>query len=124
MHLCDDHNEIFVNGFKLRGLWHLKSATEEDAAKVVAALNGAPGSEKSDITDPYLLGQFLLLQFALDMGGLYLLLPREDGSDYCPVCEYASHVKDADSAMLLNSVCDEVHQSFLDAGLVERGTMQ
>ena len=89
MEICKDHWEKVRQAIADRGMDHLGARGGEQALEnIKAELEG----EETPF-DPYMTVNMMIWNRALQMGGLYLMELREDGSHYCPVCEALLHME-------------------------------
>jgi hypothetical protein len=87
MKFCQDHWNKLRTAMTARGLDHLGAKSGEDAiASVKAELDG----EETEF-DPLMACHWMITSRAIEIGGLYLMTKKEDGGDYCPICEAAAH---------------------------------
>lgn len=85
MKFCMPHWEELRAAIKARGLDSLVSKGGEQAiAKLTSELD--KGEATKDTFDPLMGAHNAILTRALDMVGLELMSPNEDGSERCPLC--------------------------------------
>ena len=85
MKFCAKHWEALRTAITARGLGHTVAANGRDAfARSVAELEG-----KADLSDfdALMAAHNLILARAMDVFGLWVLRPAEDGQDPCPACD-------------------------------------
>ena len=89
MKMCQEHWDACQKAIEQRGLNHLVSKDgEELLSRMVNDLEGK--ATKADY-DPLMDLNMMLTTEALRCGGLYLLIEKEDGTQYCPLCEASLH---------------------------------
>jgi hypothetical protein len=82
MKMCQPHWDKIIAAVKDRNMWSLVSANAETAVENIKAdIEGDAAA-----FDPLLACNFMVMNRALEMGGLYLM-----GGDYCPICEAMKH---------------------------------
>jgi hypothetical protein len=90
MNLCPTHWNQLKQAIKARGLWDLVSADGAEAMAVMQHdLDGKPATKEK--FDPLLAATFKIYENAIRAGGLYMMNQKEDGADYCAVCEAEAH---------------------------------
>lgn len=83
--MCQPHWEKIRAAIKERGLDHLGASSGLEA---IERLNDElAGRATPDTYDPLMNANNMIWSRALEMGGLYLMGQKEDGSQYCPLCE-------------------------------------
>jgi hypothetical protein len=85
MKFCQSHWDALKAAIESRGLGHLVAANGRDAhARVVADLTG-----KSDVSDfdPLMSAHWMIVSRATQVLGIGIMCAKEDGGEYCPVCE-------------------------------------
>lgn len=87
MKICPEHWAKVRAAVESRGMGHLGAKTGEQAAK--DAESQLRGEETS--YDPLMACNWMITSRALESGGLYLMTPKPDGSDHCPLCEAIEH---------------------------------
>lgn len=85
MQFCKVHWEQLRTAIKERGLDHLVSKSGEEA--VQRMVEEIEGVESNNNFDPLIAAHNMILDRALQMGGLYLF-----SGDYCPICEVMKHM--------------------------------
>lgn len=104
MKICEKHWKMMLKSISDRGMGDLIAKDAETAMQnTVAQLNG----EQSDF-DPAMSMHWHWSNAALKAGGLYLMTLKEDGTDYCPVCEYVVHVEDFKDEEEIGIVADQM----------------
>ena len=84
MKFCQKHWDRLRDVIKAKGMAHLIAKNGQTAAKnIVKELEGKLGA---DDYDPLMACHWLIMERALECGGLYLL-----NDDYCPLCEAIKH---------------------------------
>lgn len=83
MMICEKHWAMIRAALKVRCLDHLGAKDGETAIQnVVMQVEG------DDVPyDPLMACNWMIMGRALDVGGLYLMGAKPDGSHYCPLCE-------------------------------------
>lgn len=76
MQLCDDHWDKLKIALKERGL---DKYVSENATKAIDAV-------KEGRPDPLAAATFAIYGNAMEIGGLAVMTPEEDGSSKCPIC--------------------------------------
>lgn len=83
MQFCTDHWDKLRAAIVSRGLDHLVAKDGKAAiSNEIAKLNGEEGKY-----DPLMSCHWMITNRALETGGMYLMFTKEDGTQYCPVCE-------------------------------------
>lgn len=91
MKFCGDHWTALREKTIAAGLGALIAETGEDAARKVA--REIEEGVTLDTFDPLMRAHMAILSNALDVAGLDLLQPNEDGTDRCPIC-YLNRIHD------------------------------
>ena len=86
MQMCDKHWELICQAIKDNGIWHLVANDAAEAVERIAAKN----------PDPLVAATMMIYGEAMKCGGPYLVMPRPDGGEYCPVCEAMVHATGPD----------------------------
>lgn len=90
MKFCQAHWEEAKQAIKSRGLFDLVAADKYEAFQQM--VDELKGEEKTvENFDPLMTLHWMIVGRATEIGGLYLLTQKPDGTDYCPVCEAESH---------------------------------
>ena len=87
MKMCLPHWEALRQGVKDRGMWPLVASSGKEAVDMIS--KQLRGEETG--FDPLMSANWAISGRALEMGGLYLMAQKEDGSEYCPLCEADVH---------------------------------
>jgi len=89
MQICEDHWDKLRQAIHDRGLSHLVSRDGDEVAnRMKAELEG----RASVFTwDPLLDVNNRIMCRALEVGGLAMLHPKEDGKPRCPICHAMEH---------------------------------
>jgi len=106
---CDKHWTAMHAAVEARGMMHLVKTAEQ--AQAIAARQFAEVCDESGVYDhekgraalearqsgavapkpeefdPLMAAYWMVMNRALEMGGLYLMDRRPDGGEYCPICE-------------------------------------
>jgi hypothetical protein len=90
MKICQDHWGKLRAAIKERGIDHLVARTGKEAAENMKA--DLEGRERD--YDPLMDCHWMITSRAVEHGGLYLMAPKEDGTEYCPICEALLHKPD------------------------------
>lgn len=91
MKICADHWAKVREAIKARGLDHLGAKSGQEAmADAVTQLQGGETQY-----DPLMDCNNMIWGRGLELGGLYLMGQKEDGSEYCPICEALAHMEPA-----------------------------
>lgn len=87
MKICQEHWAKLKAAISERGLDHLVAKSGEEAFDgVVTELQGG----KSEY-DPLMSCNNMIWNVGLQQGGLYLMGKKEDGTQFCPICESLEH---------------------------------
>lgn len=90
MRICQDHWNKIRAAIKERGIDHLGAKTGEKAVEdIKTQIEGRPTDY-----DPLMSCNWMIHSKALEMGGLYLMTAKEDGTPHCPICEAIAHKPD------------------------------
>ena len=89
MRMCSDHWTKCKEAIQFRGLSHLVKDADTIRQVLTKQLEG--GSLTNQDYDPLFDLNLMLSKAALECGGLYLLTVKEDGTEYCPLCEAKTH---------------------------------
>ena len=87
MKLCDRHWEELRAAIKAKGIWDLVASSGEALKPVVERDLAGKAPERPEHFDPLLAATFAIYNNGLRAGGLYLMMPDEEGNDRCPICE-------------------------------------
>jgi hypothetical protein len=112
MKFCQPHWDKLRAALKERGVDHLGAKTGEQAIADMSA--DFDGRERE--YDPLMDCHWMITNRALESGGLYLMGAKEDGSQYCPVCEAEAHGVPVDS--WINGAADAGLAHCRELGLV------
>jgi hypothetical protein len=83
MKICETHWAKLRQALKDRGIDHLGAKTGEEAFQnITDQLDGT----KTEY-DPLMDCNMMIWSAGIEMGGLYLMDKKEDGSSHCPICE-------------------------------------
>ena len=89
MQICKDHWEAMIQAVKDRDLYKFVARSGEEA--VAAAIRELQDGEVAPTDwDPLMQMNWNFISKAIEFGGLYLLGVKDDGSQYCPLCEAAA----------------------------------
>lgn len=90
MKICSDHWEKLRVAIDERGLSRLVAQSGEQAMEnIKEELEGGDPPY-----DPLMACNNMIWAEGLRLGGLYLMSQKEDGSQYCPICEALLHKLD------------------------------
>lgn len=93
MRICKDHWLKLRNRITDLGLSHLVAKSGEEAhAQMVDELQGRDDKKNYD---PLMSCNWMIVNHALEKGGLQVMMPKEDGTDRCPICEAWEHRHDS-----------------------------
>lgn len=92
MKICLPHWEKLRKAIADRGLDHLGAKSGEEA--ITSIKEELSGGEPP--FDPLMACNNMIWSRGLEIGGLYLMSAKEDGEEYCPICEAIAH-KPADA---------------------------
>lgn len=113
MQFCTDHWNKLRLAIANRGIDHLVAKDGEAAiTNEIAKLSGETGSY-----DPLMACHWMITNRALEFGGLYLMFPKEDGSQHCPVCEALLH-SDGDEGYWIDGPADVALRECKERGLI------
>ena len=116
MKICGEHWKMMREAIAERGLDALVLKSAEAAMEnEVTSLQGAKQN-----FDPLMSMHWHYSSNALQMGGLYLMAEKEDGTDHCPLCEMASHVEAFDPQASINNTADQMRDYAIGEGLIAR----
>jgi hypothetical protein len=87
MKMCQPHWNKLREAMKDRCIDYLGAKDGKQAAD--DAVEQLAGRETD--YDPLMACNWMITGRALKMGGLYLMGAKEDGSEYCPICEAIEH---------------------------------
>lgn len=89
MKMCQPHWDQIREAIRVRGLSHLGASSGIEALE---RLNDElAGRATPDTYDPLMDANNMIWSKALEFGGLYLMGQKDDGSQYCPLCEVDIH---------------------------------
>jgi hypothetical protein len=89
MKICKPHWDKLRTALRERGIDHLGAKSGKEAADdAVTELQGGDPEY-----DPTMACNNMIWSQGLKMGGLYLMSQKEDGSEYCPICEAIAHMQ-------------------------------
>lgn len=92
MRICKDHWAKLRARIADLGLSHLVARDGKEAmAQMVAELEGHKDEKNHD---PLMSCNWMIQSHAMKMGGLQLMMPKEDGEPRCPICEAWEHRHD------------------------------
>jgi hypothetical protein len=112
MKICQTHWDMMRASIEARGMSSLIATSGEAAlANEVAALQG----EEAPF-DPLMSMHWFFTNEALRNGGLYLLTARDDGTQFCPVCEFEKHAR----GFVVQEVIDETADRMREHAVKER----
>lgn len=88
MKMCAPHWDELRRAIDDAGMGHLvnKSGEELFDRSIQPELEGEPAK-----FDPLFSAAMAIYSNAIQAGGLYLMTAKEDGTEYCPVCEAFAH---------------------------------
>lgn len=89
MKICDKHWAAMRKAVDDRGMTSLVKSGKENFETIIKELDGE--KKLPNEYDPLMGMYWMVTNRALAKGGLYLLTQKEDGSEYCPVCEAMLH---------------------------------
>lgn len=120
MQICKTHWDKLREAIATRGLDHLGAKSGEEAiSDAVATLEG-----EDTAFDPLMSCNWMIHNRALEIGGLYLISLKQDGTHYCPICEAIEHADDMTVQELetywINGPADSVLETAREMGLVAR----
>lgn len=93
MKFCDLHYAKMREGVQSRGMWQLVAADGAEALSRVER-EREEGEQTATTFDPLLNACMAIYTRAIAAGGLYLMMARPDGGEYCPLCELDAHTSD------------------------------
>lgn len=92
MKMCQPHWDELRKAIADRGLSHLVAKDGKVAIERVE--DELRGTATDKTYDPLMDAHWMISGKALEMGGLYIMGEKHDGSQYCPLCEVDIHAKD------------------------------
>lgn len=114
MQFCKEHWAQLRAAIEVRGLSHLIAKSGEQAfANIKAELEG-----EASPYDPLMDCNWMIINRALAYGGLYLMGTKENGEQYCPVCEAVAN--GAEEKFWIDGPADAVLEHCRGKGLVPR----
>lgn len=117
MKICAAHWQQLRDALDARGLTHLISKDGEALTEIVMdELNGVPKQERG--YDPLYDANMMIWSRALQMGGLYLMTQKADGSEYCPLCEVEVHLGEGMATEWINGCTEAIRKHCQEQGLV------
>lgn len=129
MKICKDHWQVMRDAVEERGMFGLiaKSgeAAVDDAVRQLeeAKATGSVSEQTTrDTFDPLMSMHWHWMNGAMKNGGLYLLgnNPDDPEGNYCPVCEFAKHVKDFDAKKEIDAVADQMRDYCVEQNLIAK----
>lgn len=87
MKMCQIHWNQMCDAIKSRGLWHLVAQSGEAAAE--RAMDELKGTATDKTYDPLMALNWMIINRAIEIGGLTLMGENTDGTNdghYCPLC--------------------------------------
>lgn len=102
MKFCDNHWESLKDAIEIRSLSHLVSKNEEDAAARIQ--KELDGKHSLDNYDPLLNAYWMLMQKAVEMGGIYMM----SNDNICPLCEVRNNLGLLEDIRWINGCCDSI----------------
>lgn len=91
MKICTEHWAALRKGVQDRGMWHLVAQSGKEA--IDQMVDELQGEDTKAQHDPLMAAHWAISGKALEQGGLYLMGRKDDGSDYCPLCEVEAHTE-------------------------------
>lgn len=126
MKICNDHWTGMREAIEHRGLGGLVSksgeaAMDAEVRKIEEANRSGKVSDQTlkETFDPLMSMHWHYTNNALQCGGLYLLSQKEDGGDYCPVCEFEKHQSGFVAAESFARVAEQMREYCIEQGLIE-----
>lgn len=119
MQLCEPHLSDLHTALKLRGLWELQTQTKEEHDEIIAAMNGDAEEVDCAHFDALLAAQFMLFDYAFQIGGFALLEVNDAGDSLCPLCQLKAPANE-----WIAAVTDEVRMCAAAQGRLPKETMQ
>lgn len=92
MKICPDHWKQCREAIEKRGLNHLIKSSDVALENMKKEISGEELGKRD--YDPLMTLNWMITGQALKLGGLYLMTAKEDGSEYCPLCEVEKHLGD------------------------------
>lgn len=89
MKLCQSHWDMLRAALKERGIDHLGAKTGHE---VIEDMKTELAGGDTDF-DPLMCCNYMIWNRGLELGGLYLMGQKDDGSEYCPICEALDHME-------------------------------
>ena len=112
--MCMEHWNELKSAIENKGLGHLVSKDSQSVAnRIKKELN-----HEHFIKDPLFSANMAIMGNAIQAGGLYLMGKKEDGSDYCPLCEALRNLEDGMDKKWIECAVQEQYDNALNAGLL------
>lgn len=92
MRICQAHWDELRAAIAAAGLSKFVSNSGEQARERLQA-QLQPGTPELEGFDPLMNANFGIWVNAVEQGGNYLLLGKEDGTPFCPLCELEAHTE-------------------------------
>ncbi len=119
MQICDKHWQDIRTALDNLGLTPLiASSGEELEGRLNAMIAG--GSVDIKTYDPLMVANMAISKQALEQGGLYMLGAKEDGTDYCPLCELAAHTDPDAPAEWIKGCTEAIKANCDEAGITPK----
>jgi len=117
MRMCQPHWDQLRKAISDKNLMHLVAKSGEEAiARMITELEDKP--DQPSARDPLMEANLSIMSQALDQGGLYLMSPKEDGTDYCPLCEVVVHTEIGMDSKWIEGCTDAILQDYKDNALL------
>ncbi len=116
MKMCIPHWEELKKAIEDRRMGHLISKSGEEVSEIVTAqLEGDPHAGY----DPLMDACMMIYTGGVQAGGLYLMGEKEDGSEYCPLCELEAHQTEVKASDWINGCTDAILKHCTEKGLMK-----
>lgn len=114
MKMCIPHWEELKKAVEDRRMGHLISKSGEELFEgIKEQIDGNPTAPY----DPLMDACMMIYSAGLEAGGLYLMGAKEDGTEYCPLCELKEH--GGDPQEWINGCTDAILKQCKEKGLVQ-----
>lgn len=118
MRICEAHWAMMRTAVEDRGMMGLVAKDGEAALEnTVADLQQEP-DPKHQRFDPLMSLHWHFTNNALRCGGLYLMTAKEDGTEYCPVCEFEKNMRGFIAKPEIEKVADQMQAWCRTEGLL------
>lgn len=116
MKICKDHWAALRNAIHVRGLGHLGASSGKEAME--RAKKEIEGTATDATFDPLMAANNNIWSKALELGGLYLMTRKADGSEYCPLCEVELQYEPGTAQKWIDGCTDAIRSYCEQRGLI------